>query len=127
MEGERDIIQQLAGKVKETNAQLAAAEKEKKLYVEAVKMLKLRLQENEAKVQDFAAKRGASPTQRVNSVNNSQQLSQQLTTTQSTTQSTTHNNNSQQQLVGAASHHFPLNQTALTADNGRHRTESVVL
>ena len=58
MEGERDIIEQLAGKVKELNGQLAAAEKEKKLYVEAVKMLKLRLQENEARVQDFAAKRG---------------------------------------------------------------------
>jgi hypothetical protein len=38
--------------------QLAQSEKEKKLYVEAVKMLKLRLSGAEAKAKDFAAKRG---------------------------------------------------------------------
>jgi tRNA U34 5-carboxymethylaminomethyl modifying enzyme MnmG/GidA len=34
------------------------SDKEKKLYVEAVRMLKLRLSDAEAKVKDFAAKRG---------------------------------------------------------------------
>ena len=57
-------VTQLTGQVKElsaklgaTSKQLADADKERKLYVEAVRMLKLRLTDREAKVKDFAAKR----------------------------------------------------------------------
>ena len=57
-------VTQLTGQVKElsaklgtTSKQLADADKERKLYVEAVRMLKLRLGDSEAKVKDFAAKR----------------------------------------------------------------------
>ncbi len=50
-------VKELSAKLGTTSKQLADADKERKLYVEAVRMLKLRLTDSEAKVKDFAAKR----------------------------------------------------------------------
>ena len=50
-------VKELSAKLGTTSKQLADADKERKLYIEAVRMLKLRLTDSDAKVKDFAAKR----------------------------------------------------------------------
>jgi chromosome segregation ATPase len=50
-------VKELSAKLGTTSKQLADADKERKLYIEAVRMLKLRLTDSDAKVKDFVAKR----------------------------------------------------------------------
>ena len=50
-------VKELSGKLAATSKQLAESDKERKLYIEAVRMLKLRLTDADAKVKDFASKR----------------------------------------------------------------------